>query len=88
MPNNTPPAQPLLQIKITAMRDGNVNVSGFPTSLPTALKLLSAAKNAVVDHFINQAKAGNLDDHNTILPKKIIETQKPALVGPDGKPLQ
>lgn len=85
--NENKPAhpQPVLQMRITAMSDGNVNVSGFPTSLRNAQNLLNMAAQATIEYFIEQAKAGNLDDNNTVIPKKIIESKKPALVGADGK---
>ena len=80
--------QPVLQAKITAMSDGSVSVNGFPSNLSTALHLITAAHNAVINHFINQAKAGNLDDNNTIIPPKIITSQKPVLIRLDGQPIQ
>jgi len=92
MPNNSEPSQqpahpqPVVQCRITAMSDGNVNVNGFPTNLLASLDLFFAAFKAIIVLFINQAKAGNLDHRNTIIPKKIIQQDK-KLVGPDGKPL-
>jgi hypothetical protein len=65
--------QPVLQMRITVMADGNVSVSGFPTSLRDAQNLLNMAAQATIEYFIDQAKAGTLDDNNTVIPKKIIE---------------
>jgi hypothetical protein len=90
MNNTEKPAhpQPVMQVKITAMSDGNVNVNGFPTNLSAAMQILSSATQAIVSHFMSEAKAGNVDEAGTIIPKKIIEPQKPALVGADGRPVQ
>ena len=93
MPNNSEPSQPpahpqpVIQCRITAMSDGNVNVNGFPTTLLTFLDLFFAAFKAVIVLFIKQAKAGYLDDNNTIIPKKIL-TKDNNLVNISGKPLQ
>ena len=79
--------QPVIQIKITAMSDGNINVNGFPTSLLTTLDLIFAALKAVIIQFVKIAREGNLDDEYKIIPKKIIEQDK-RLVDRAGRPLQ
>lgn len=79
--------QPVIQIKITAMSDGNVNVNGFPTSLLATLDLFFAALKAVIMQFVKTAREGNLDDEYKVIPKKIIEQDK-RLVDGAGRPLQ
>lgn len=87
--NNNKPVhpQPVLQTKITMMSDGSANVNNFPTNLLACLDLFFAAFKAVVMHFIEQAKAGNLDEKYTMIPKKIL-TKNKTLVGLDGKLVQ
>ena len=80
-------AQPIVQIKITAMSDGNINVNGFPTSLLTTLDLIFAAFRAIIIKFVETAREGNLDDEYKVIPKKIIEQDK-RLVDGAGRPLQ
>ena len=70
--------QPVIQIKITAMSDGNINVNGFPNSLLTTLDLFFAAFKAVIVQFVKTAREGNLDDEYKVIPKKIIEQDKTA----------
>ena len=55
------------------MSDGNVNINNFPTNLLVCLDMFFAAFKAIVVYFIEQAKADNLDEHNIVIPKKIIE---------------
>ena len=69
------------------MSNGSVSVAGFPPNLNTAMEIMSAATRAIAAHFITEAKAGTLDNDNTIMPPKIISQDK-NLVGMDGKPLQ
>lgn len=79
--------QPVSQMRITAMSDGNINVTGFPTNIHAALQMLTGATQAVVSHFMSEAKGGNLDDMGTIIPKKII-TKNNKLVDMTGRPVQ
>jgi len=79
--------QPVLQLKITAMSDGNVNVNNFPQNLLAAMDILFVAFKTIVVFFVNQARNGTLDDKYTVIQKKIITKDK-TLVGPDGKPVQ
>lgn len=79
--------QPIAQMKITIMNDGSVNVNGFSKDLYMALHWLSRAEVAIIDYFINKAKAGDLDDNNRVIQKKIL-TKDNSLVGADGRPLQ
>ena len=64
--------KPLMQMKITLLDNKSVIVNGIPSNLRTALSLLFDANKAVVDHFVGQAKDGNLDEVNTIVQKNII----------------
>jgi len=79
--------QPIAQMKITLMDNGGIAVNGFPNNLEAAQEWLSAAAKVVVRHFIALAKAGELDEHNRIIEKKII-TQDKKLVDGNGRPLQ
>lgn len=69
MENKEQPAhpQPIFQCRITAMSNGSVSVAGFPSNLNAAMEIMSAATRAIAAHFITEAKAGNLDDDNTII---------------------
>ena len=79
--------QPIAQMKITLLSNGGIAVNGFPSDLEVAQDWLSAAAKVVVRHFIALAKAGELDEHNRIIKKKII-TQDKKLVDGNGRPLQ
>ena len=79
--------QPIAQMKITLMNNGRIAVNGFPGDLEVAQDWLSAAAKVIVRHFITCAKAGELDEHNRIIEKKII-TQDKKLVDGNGRPLQ
>ena len=78
--------QPVAQMKITLMDNGGIAVNGFPNNLEVAQEWLSAAAKVVVRHFITCAKAGELDENNRIIEKKII-TQDKKLVDGNGRPL-
>ena len=77
---------PIGQMKITFMSNGGVSVNGFPTVLEIAQEWLSAANRAVIRHFIDKAKAGELDENNKIIEKSIIVPDK-KLVDGNGRPL-
>lgn len=81
------PAKTIGVTTITAKSDGSITVSNFPSMLVPALDLLFSALKIVIISFITQAKAGNLDNNNAIIPSKIIKKDK-TLVDLSGKPLQ
>lgn len=89
MNNTEQPAapQPVSQMKITAMSDGNINVTGFPTNIHAALQTIAGAMQAIARHFMSEAVAGNVDESGTIVPKKII-TKDNKLVDMTGRPVQ
>lgn len=89
MNNTEKPAvpQPVSQMRITAMSDGNINVTGFPTNIHAAMQMIAGAAQAIVSHFMSESQAGNIDDTGTIIPKKII-TKNNKLVDMTGKPVQ
>lgn len=62
--------QPILQLKITAMSDGSVNVNGSPNSLRACLDVIHLGSQAIIAHYITEAKAGNLDEFNNIIPSQ------------------
>lgn len=64
--------KPIMQMKITVLDNKSVVVNGIPANLRTALGILFDANKAIVDHFVNKAKEGELDDKNTIIQNKII----------------
>ena len=68
-----------VKIVITLTQDGRVSVGGFPNNLHQAIGVLDAAKNAIVNHFIDKAKGGNLDDKGNVTDERII---KPSLIVP------
>ena len=78
--------QPVFQMRITAMPDGNINVTGFPTNIHAALQIITGAIQAIARHFMSEAVAGNVDESGTIVPKKII-TKDNKLVDMTGRPL-
>lgn len=82
--NNKPQPQPVLSISINCMSDNSISVSGFPSNLCQALDILATAQKAVLSHFLNQSKEGNLDNNLTIIPSPII-TRDSKLVVPNGK---
>ena len=65
-----------LQITIHLTEDGLVGVGGFPNNLRAAQDIMNAASISVTDYFINQAKAGKLDDKGTVIESKIIQPKK------------
>ena len=79
--------QPVAQMRITIMNNGSVNVNGFPTDLREARHWLFMAEEAIMNYFINKAKAGELDENNRVIQKKII-TKDNHLVDAAWMPLQ
>ena len=69
-------AQPITQIRITLLDNGNLTISGMPQDTKTALVILSELNRAVFEHFIKLAKSGQLDDNNTIIQKHIISPEQ------------
>lgn len=63
---------PVVQIKITLMSDGAMNVNGFPTELEIALAIMQDAIAAIVKHFVEEAKEGKLDHDNSFMEDKIL----------------
>lgn len=77
--NNKPPIeegpvvpQPVVQIRITLLNNGSLNVNGFPIGLDSALQIMQDAHTAIVKHFVQGAKDGKLDDTNIFIQNKII----------------
>lgn len=72
-PTNKPVVPtPIVQIRITLMSDGALNVNGFPTKLETALAIMQDAIAAIVKHFVDGAKEGKLDETNTFEQSRIL----------------
>lgn len=72
--------QPIIQMRITVLDNKSVVVNGIPSSLRTALGILFDANKAIVDHFINRAKEGALDDANNIVQSKLITPQNKLII--------
>ena len=63
---------PIVQIRITLMSDGAMNVNGFPTGLNAALAIMQDATAAIVKHFVEGAKEGKLDETNSFEQGRIL----------------
>lgn len=81
------PAKTIGVVTLTSKSDGSLTITNFPSMLIPALDLLFSALKIVIISFITQAKAGNLDNNNAVIPSKIIKKDK-TLVDLSGKPLQ
>ena len=79
--------QPIAQIKITIMDNGAVNITGFPQDLNLSMNWIVAAQQALISFFVEKAKAGELDEQNKVIEKKIL-TRNSKLVDGSGNPLQ
>ena len=75
--NDKPELQ--MQVTINVMKDGRIGVGGFPTNFMQASQIMHAAHDSVMNYFIEQAKAGKLDDKGTVIESKIIQPKKPIL---------
>lgn len=67
---------PIMQMRITVLNNGTISVGGIPSKLETALEILANANKAIVRHFINKAKEGELDDNNTTIKNRILTQDK------------
>jgi len=63
---------PIVQIRITLLSDGALNVNGFPTRLDAALAIMNDAQAAIIAHFVRGAKEGKLDENNAFEDKRIL----------------
>ena len=79
--------QPISQIRITFMSNGEVNINGFPNGFELAFSHMTAATHAIMKYFIELAKAGELDKDNNKIENKI-RMPDTRIIGRDGKPLQ
>jgi len=68
--------QPVQQMRITVMDNGQVVVNGFPSNLHTSLLILHRAYKAVTLHFIDAAKNGQIDNYNLVESKIITPDKK------------
>ena len=64
--------QVLFQVVTTVLKNGQVNVSGFPASITDALMLVGDINKAIMLHFVKQAVEGTVDNHGCIKQSKII----------------
>lgn len=79
--------QLVAQIKITILDNGKINVTGFPLDANLAMGWMQQAQQALVAFFIAKAKAGELDENNKVIEKKIL-TRNSKLVDGSGDLLQ
>ncbi len=63
---------PIVQIRITLLSNGALNVNGFPTKLETALAIMQDATAAIVKHFVEGAKEGKLGEDNSFEQSRIL----------------
>ena len=71
--------QPFIhQVRINVAGDGKSirNVQGFPTDFNMAMEIMEKAQRMVASHFIDKAKAGELDEFNRIKQSNIIIPKK------------
>jgi hypothetical protein len=66
-------SEPSMQIVVSVKKDGSLDVSGFPKNLVQAMQVIDAARGAIVNYFIEHAKAGHLDDTGTVIESNIIQ---------------
>ena len=67
---------PIMKVEIHVMRDGRVEVMGFPSNFNDAMQIMKAGLHRVANHFIQMAKDGKLDDKLTIEQSKIVTPNK------------
>lgn len=75
---------PTVIVTVTQHSDGNVFVKGFPSHLGTALGVMFNAIVAVVSYFIDNARAGKLNDDGFVSESKIIQP-KSNIIHPGGR---
>lgn len=71
-----PAPVPLFVVRINVFNNGDINVTGFPSSLDMALDTMDRAKNAIVKYFLQQAKKNRLNDQNVVDGGNIIVPKK------------
>jgi len=69
---------PVVNMQINVDAAGRVQVRVFPSKLASALNMLDAGRNAVVEHFVMAARKGELDEDGNLKESRIV---KPELVG-------
>lgn len=71
-----PSSSPVIQVLISCLQNGQVQVSGFPHNMFHALDVLRAAEQAVLSHFHELAKAGKLDENLAFIQPAVITPEK------------
>lgn len=64
--------KPLFQTVITVLKNGNIQVQGFPSAVRTAIKLVSDFNEAMMMYFVEAARNGKLDLQGKIIKSPIL----------------
>ncbi len=82
MPEKKEQAGTELVVTVTAKRDGQLLVEGFPPDYTLAMKLMGEAMRFVGSYFLNAAIEGRCNEHGQIIDKRLVEVKRPPLVLP------
>ena len=69
----------LFQTVITVLKNGDVNVQGFPNNVKDATKLAGDFNAAMFNYFVQQASKGLVDKRGVVIQSKIIAPGPDAL---------
>lgn len=72
---------PVHRLVLTVFNNGKMSVAGIPPSLKVAIGMLYDANVSICNHFVEKAKAGELDENNDLIKSNIVKPgKKPILV--------
>ncbi len=72
--------QPVHRLVLTVFDNKQMAVAGIPQDIKTAIGMLYDANVAIVKHFFEKARAGQLDENDCIIQSKIIEPKKNIII--------
>lgn len=64
---------PVHRLVLTVFDNGKLSVAGIPPSLRVAIGMLYDANLTISTHFVEKAKAGELDENNNLVMSDIIK---------------
>jgi len=71
-----------LVVTVTAKRDGQLLVEGFPPDHTLAMKIMGEAMRFVSSYFLNAGIEGRCNEHGQVIDQRLVEVKPPPLFFP------
>lgn len=71
---------PVHRLVLTVYSNGKLSVLGIPPSLTVAIGMLYDANIGITNHFFEKARAGELNEDNSLIKSNIIKPDKKIIV--------